>query len=92
MPNSSSVAKLAGTGNVTFEGCHFINWGHAPAIDAACQGITITSCDFMDAGSVQVRLENGCSSAIIVANRLRGGVNIDNPGNVKAQIGLNSEQ
>ncbi len=96
MPNSNSVAKLAGTGNVTFEGCHFISWGHpdaqSPAIDAACQGITITSCDFMDAGKVQVRLENGCSSAIIVANRLRGGVNIENPGNVKAQIGLNSEQ
>ncbi len=95
MSNSNSVAKLAGSGNVTFNGCHFISWGHrdpsAPAIDAACQGLTVTGCDFMDAGKIQVKIEPGCQSAIIVANRLRGGAHVENLAGIKAQIGLNSD-
>lgn len=96
MPNCDTAARLSGTGNVTFEGCHFITWGklkaESPAIDADCQGLTVTSCDFMDAGKSQIRLGSNCQSVIIVANRLRGGAHIENPAGVKAQIGLNSER
>jgi hypothetical protein len=96
MPNCDNAAQLAGSGNVTFEGCHFITWAMtnaaSPAIDADCQGITITSCDFMNAGKTQVRIGSDCKSAIIVANRLRGGEHIENPSGMKAQIGLNSDQ
>lgn len=94
MPNQASVATLAGRGNVSFEGCHFTGWAQsdpgAPAIDAACQGLTVTGCDFMNAGKPQVRLRKGCRSAIIAANRLRGGAKVENEAGIEAQIGLNS--
>ncbi len=96
VPNSLQAAKLAGSGNVTFEGCHFISWGlanpKAPNMDAACQGLIITACDFMDSGKTAIRIERGCLSAIIVANRLRLSDHIENLAGIKAQIGLNAFQ
>ncbi len=94
MPNCNTMASLAGTGNVTFTGCHFIGWAKtdlkAAAIDANCDGITITSCDFMDSGSAQVNVGPLCKSAIIAENRLRGGQRIGLPAGFTAEIGLNS--
>ena len=94
MPNCDTMAKLAGTGTVTFTACHFITWAKisptAPAIDANCDGITITGCDFMDAGHTQVSVGPLCKSAIIAENRLRGGQHINLAPGVAAQIGLNT--
>ncbi len=94
MPNCNTMANLAGTGNVTFTGCHFIGWAKtdntAPAIDANCDGLTVTSCDFMDAGHSQIAVGPLCKSAIIAENRLRGGQHITLPTGFIAEIGLNS--
>ena len=88
-------AVLAGKGNTTFEGCHFISWDQkntgAPAIVAKSGGLTVTACDFMDAGKAQISLEPGVQSAIIVGNRLRGGAKIANAAAGDVQIGLNTQ-
>ncbi|MCL5283362.1 MAG: hypothetical protein M1330_01410 [Armatimonadetes bacterium] len=96
MINSIQAAKLAGRGGVTFDGCHFISWGlsesKVPTIDAACQGLIVTACDFMDSGKTSIRIEPGCLSAVIVANRLRLGDHIENRSGISAQVGLNAFQ
>jgi hypothetical protein len=87
-------ARLAGKGHVFFEGCHFSDWDRAgkgdACIQADCDGLTVTACDFMAAGKNQITLGPNVRSAIITSNRLRGGKNIEKPRKLKAQIGLNS--
>lgn len=91
----TSHARLAGSGNVSFENCHFIAWDIAnegvPAIDARCRGLSVHNCDFMDAGKQQIRLGAGVESAIIMGNRLRGGTRLETPAEHKFVILGNSE-
>jgi outer membrane murein-binding lipoprotein Lpp len=91
-----SHAVLAGKGTTSFENCHFIAWDqkktHAPAILAKSGALTVTGCDFMDGGKNQITLEKDVESAIIVANRLRGGEKIINNSGGDVQIGLNSKK
>jgi len=93
---TASHAVLKGKGQVTFDNCHFSEWDKrkegVPCINADCEGITITGCDFMQAGKNQISLGSNVKSAIIVANRLRGGNRITNQSKGSVQIGLNSEQ
>jgi hypothetical protein len=89
-------ARLAGSGHTTFNGCHFSSWArrdpHAPAIDARRGGLTVTACDFMEAGRTQIRLGPDVESALIFGNRFRGGKKIENAAGEKARIELNAEQ
>ena len=91
---TNSHANLRGNGQTTFDNCHFNSWDQnnigAPAIRASAGGVTVNSCDFMDAGKNQIVLEKEVESAIISSNRLRGGQKIDNQSQSDAQIGLNS--
>jgi hypothetical protein len=92
---TGSMANLAGAGQVIFEGCHFTGWAlagdpSAPAIVAEAGGLSVVSCDFMDSGKQQVRIGAKMDSAVVVANRLRGGERIDNQIGDRAQIGLNA--
>jgi len=91
-----SHAVLKGKGQITFDNCHFSEWDKlkegAPCIDADCEGITVTGCDFMDRGEEQIVLGNNVRSAIITSNRLRGGKRIVNNSKGSVNIGLNSEQ
>jgi hypothetical protein len=52
-------------------------------------GLSVVGCDFMDSGKAQARIGPGMP-ATVVANRLRGGVKIDNQAGDLAQIGLNT--
>ncbi|MBC7328381.1 hypothetical protein H5T87_09770 [bacterium] len=90
---TDSHAIIEGKGQVTFNSCHFIGWAHqdknSPAIKALSGNITITACDFMDEGKNQIYLGENVESAIIIANRLRGGEKIINESKGDVQIGFN---
>lgn len=94
VPTTAHHALLEGKAQTSFVNCHFISWDQAktgaPAILARAGGLTVTGCDFMDAAKNQITLEKNVESAIITANRLRGGAKIDNTSRADAQIGLNS--
>jgi hypothetical protein len=87
-------AQLAGKGQVFFEGCHFSDWDMTkkgvPCIQALCEGLTVTGCDFMAPGKKQISLDENVQAAIITSNRLRGGAAIDNASKGDVQIGLNA--
>ncbi len=89
-------ATLRGRGQTTFTACHFTAWARhdkdAYAIIAESGGLTINGCDFVDAGKNQIELKKDVESAIITANRLRGGEKIKNDSAGDVQMGLNSKK
>jgi len=95
-PSTSSHATLAGQGQVTFSSCHFISWDQPgkgdPAIQATAGGLTVMGCDFMDAGKAQIVLGKDVQSAVIAANRFRGGQKVTNESTGSVEIGLNTKQ
>ncbi len=93
IPTTDHHALLEGSGQTTFNSCHFIGWGQrdktAPAILARAGGLTVTACDFMDLGKVQLTLEADLDSALVYGNRLRGKELITNNAGNRAKIELN---
>jgi len=93
IPETGSQAILKGTGHVFFEGCHFSGWdvgkNGVPCLDVRAGGITVTGCDFMEAGKKQIVLGEAVEAAVVSSNRFRGGQKIDNNASGDVQIGLN---
>lgn len=93
IPTTDHHAVVEGTGHTFFTGCHFITWGQrdheAAAIHARGGGLTVTACDFMDAGKAQITVESEVVAAMIYGNRLRGRERIVNKAAARAQIALN---
>ncbi len=93
---TTSHAVLRGHGNVTFDACHFISWAKAdakaPCIVAEAGGVTINACEFLksDGDDNHIALGEKVESAIIVANRFRTPIKIDNRSKGDVQIGLNT--
>jgi hypothetical protein len=89
-------AIMEGNGQVTFNTCHFIGWAqqdkNAPAIKALSGNLTVIACDFMDEGKNQIYLGEKVDTAIIFANRLRGGEKIINESKGDVQIGFNTRK
>ena len=87
-------ALLEGDNQVTFTGCHFVNWAEtnpqSPAIIARSGGLVVNGCDFRHENKAQIRLEKGVESATVFGNRLRGGARIENHSEGSIEIGLNS--
>jgi len=94
--DTARMADLRGGGQVTFNACHFSGWDQKgagePAIYADCDGLTVSSCDFMAAGKAQITLGPNLRAGVIVGNRLRGGAKIANDSKGDVQIGLNAAQ
>ena len=93
---TDSHIKLAGSGQLTLNSCHFIDWDQedvtgAPAIYAESGNLIVNACDFMD-GKNQIYLGPKVESAVIMGNRLRGGEKIKNESKGDVQIGLNVKQ
>ena len=93
---TTSHADIHGSGHVTFNECHFTNWDHKgegkPAIFADGNGLTVSSCDFMDAGKKQITLGPNSKASIITSNRMRGGINVENNSKGKVEMGLNVDE
>lgn len=90
-------ARLAGSGQVTFNDCHFV-CGSNPVIASDCKGLNITNCDFMgqdtdwvgrnpEAGTIA--LGPNSKATVITGNRFRGGLRLKNAGKGQVQMGLN---
>ena len=94
IPTTDRHVTLEGTGHTTILGCHFNGWGRkepdAPCIALRRGGLTVSGCDFMDAGKVQVAIDAAADAALIFGNRLRGSARLVNHAGEKAQLGLNA--
>jgi hypothetical protein len=64
----------------------------APAIVAESGGLTVSACEFLDEGDFRRHIQLGADveAALIVANRFRSKVSIDNQSEGDVQIGLNA--
>jgi len=86
------IARIAGTGTVSFNACNFVYWDHfrkgVPAIETFGGNLLVNGCNFM-AASKQVVLRGNTSSAIITANRMAGPLSVVNQCKADLQIGLN---
>ena len=93
IPTTDFHGELAGTGHVTYTGCHFADWGQkapaTPCIHARCAGLTVMGCDFMAEGKNQLQIDDTVASAVVVGNRFRGGQKVTCQAK-DAQIGFNT--
>lgn len=93
---TTTHANIKGRGHTSFSQCHFTAWDRMktgePAIRTGGSGLTVTGCDFMDAGLNQIALEEGVKAAVITSNRMRGGIKIENKSKGKVEIGLNVDE
>lgn len=95
-PGTTTHATIKGSGHVFFNECHFNGWDQAgkgePCIYADGNGLTVSSCDFMDAGKKQIVLGPNSKASIVMGSRLRGGAKVENTGKGKLEMGLNVEE
>lgn len=93
---TARMADLHGGGQVTFSACHFAGWDRRdqgePAIYADCDGLTVSSCDFMEEGKRQITLGPKLRAGVIMGNRFRGGEKVQNESPGEVQMGLNVGQ
>ena len=96
IPTVTTHATIRGSGHVFFNECHFNGWDQAgkgdPCIYADGNGLTVSSCDFMDAGKKQITLGPNSKASIVMGNRFRGGAKVENTGKGKLEMGLNVEE
>ncbi len=96
IPTTSTHATIKGSGHVFFNECHFNGWDQGgkgdPCIMADGNGITVSGCDFMDEGKKQIVLGANSKASVIMGNRFRGGMRVDNQSKGKVEIGLNVEE
>lgn len=89
------IARIAGTGTVTFNTCNFVQWDtrrlRVPAIELFGGHLIVTGCNFIN-DSPQLALRGKSESAIFVANRLNGPLSISNPVNAQLEVGLNVQR
>lgn len=86
-------ARIAGTGQVTFSACNFLNWNrrnnNTPSIELYGGDLIVNACTFNGPGP-QVSLRGKARSAVITGNRMNGPLVVTNPAKADLQIGLNS--
>lgn len=92
--DSPSLAVLQGRSSTTFTSCHFSDWdlarGGHPAISLERGSLTISDCQFWDAGKKQVAAGPDATSMAIFSNQLRGREHLEVAPGVDSQIGLNT--
>jgi len=96
IPSTTTHATIRGSGHAFFNECHFNGWDQAgkgePCIMADGNGLTVSSCDFMDAGKKQIVLGPNSKAVVIMGNRFRGGMKLDNQSRGKVEVGLNVDE
>ena len=95
---ASFHGKFDGKAIITMTGCTFYDWDRAKAgvaaIESNCDSLVLTGSQFLmnRQGATKVRLGPATNAAVIVGNRMRDGVAIENQAAPQAdvQIGLNA--
>jgi spore coat protein U-like protein len=86
------VARVAGTGTVSFNNCNFGEWAAGTAaIDLSGGDLVVTGCVFQKPFP-QAVLQGKAQSAVITSNRLAGPFSVANTANANLQQGLNVEK
>jgi len=89
---ASQIARIAGTGTVSFTGCNFVEWDKerqgTPAITLEGGNLIVNGCNFMRS-SPQIGLVGKAKSAVVVGNRMGGPLGITNAAQADLQVGLN---
>ena len=87
------IARIGGSGTVTFNGCNFRYWDRygrrAPAIETFGGNLMVQGCIF-GIGAPQIALRGNTQSAIVMGNRMAGPLSVTNMANANLQIGLNA--
>jgi hypothetical protein len=84
--------RIRGGGHVTFTACHFTAWGQtrpdAYAIVAESGGLTVNGCEFLDEGEDKrhILLEEDVEAAVVVGNRFRSEMRIEN--NAEGEVAI----
>lgn len=90
---SDQIARIAGTGTVSFSNCNFVDWDRhgagLPAIESFGGNVMVNGCNFVKAAP-QLSLRGTARSGIFVANRLGGPLRLSNSARANLQVGLNS--
>jgi len=89
---ANQIARIEGTGSVSFVQCNFVYWDHAkknlPAIQANGGNLTVQSCNFQRPRK-QIYLGDNQRSAIIFGNQMKNEISIENESSGDVQIGFN---
>lgn len=93
--SSDQIARIDGTGTVSFTGCNFNHWDRQnkkiPAIELYGGNLLVNGCNFAGAGP-QLSLRGTANSAVFLGNHLGGLVSVTNPAKAQLQIGFNTFQ
>ena len=89
---SDQIARIAGTGTVTFNACTFLGWDREdkkiPAIELTGGNLIVNACNFNGTGP-QLTLLDKAKSAIFMGNRMGGPLAVSNRSKANLQMGLN---
>jgi len=89
---ANQIARIAGSGAVSFVQCNFVQWDHArknlPAIQSNGGSLTVQNCNFRRRGK-QIHLGPKQRSAVIFGNQMTGKIDIDNESSGDVQLGFN---
>lgn len=89
---SDQIARIGGTGTVSFTGCNFVGWDtkqkKTPAIEQSGGNLIVNGCNFNGA-SPQISITGQAKSAIVMGNRAGGPMAIFNASKADLQMGLN---
>lgn len=89
---ANQIARIEGSGLVSFMQCNFVRWDHAekklPAIEANGGSLSVQNCYFRHSGK-QIRLGPDLQSAIIRGNQMTGEIDVDNQSKGSVQMGFN---
>lgn len=88
----NQIAKLNGSGTVSFSDCTFVQWGRdgdRAAIQADGGKLLVRGCEFRQAKQ-HIAVGQGVVSAVIVGNLFHGQPQIKNPSSPNMQVALNA--
>jgi hypothetical protein len=90
---ANQIARIQGSGTVSFVQCNFVYWDHAkknlPAIELNGGKLIVQNCNFQRPGK-QILLGSESKSAVIFGNQIKGEINIENQSGGDTQIGFNA--
>lgn len=88
----NQIAKVGGSGTVSFSDCTFVQWGRdgdRAAIQADGGKLQIRGCEFRQ-DKKHIAVGHGVVSAVITGNLFQGQPQIDSPSSPNIQIALNA--
>jgi len=90
---ANQIARIEGTGSVSFVQCNFHYWDHAKkglaAIDANGGNLIVSNCNFHQSRK-HIHLGSNHGSAVITGNLTNGKIDIENESHGDVQIGFNA--